>query len=77
MNKPPSRYEVTVRVAKDDGHPPNPATFAVAARKAASTRTASVAGLHLAAGVEFNEAAHGTPHHDLVKFAEVGVRIVR
>jgi hypothetical protein len=22
MTKPPSRYEVTVRVAKDDGHPP-------------------------------------------------------
>jgi hypothetical protein len=48
MDKPPSRYEVTVRVAKDDGNPPDPATFAVAARKAASSRNASVVSAHTA-----------------------------
>ena len=42
MDKPPSNYEVTVRVTKDDGHPVDPATFAVAASKAVSGRNASV-----------------------------------
>jgi hypothetical protein len=36
MNKPPGRYDVTVRVAKDDGHSPDPAAFAAAASQAAS-----------------------------------------
>ncbi len=48
MDKPPSRYDVTVRVAKDDGHPPDPATFAVAANEAASSRNASVVSAHTA-----------------------------
>src|SRR5277367_4589396 len=48
MNKPPSRYDVTVRVAKDDGHPPDPATFAAAASKAASSSNASVISAHTA-----------------------------
>ena len=48
MDKPPSRYEVTVRVAKDDGDPPDPAAFAVAASKAASSRNASVVSAHTA-----------------------------
>ena len=48
MDKPPSRYDVTVRVAKDDGHPPDPATFAAAASKAASSRNASVVSAHTA-----------------------------
>ena len=51
MDKPPSRYEVTVRVAKDDGHSPDPATFAVAASKAASSRNASVVSAHTAAEI--------------------------
>ena len=42
MNKPPSRYEVIVRVAQSDGHQPGPATFAVAVGTAASSRNASV-----------------------------------
>ena len=42
MDKPPSRYDVTIRVAKDDGHSPDPATFAAAASTAASSRNASV-----------------------------------
>ena len=48
MNEPPSRYDVTVRVAKDDGHQPDPAAFAVAASRAASTRNASVLSAHTA-----------------------------
>jgi hypothetical protein len=42
MNKPPSRYDVTVRVARDDGHLlPDPAAFAVAASRAASGMNAA------------------------------------
>jgi hypothetical protein len=48
MNKPPSRYDVTVRVAKDDGHLPDPAAFAVAASRAASSMNASVLSAHTA-----------------------------
>ena len=48
MDKPPSRYDVTVRVAKDDGHFPDPATFAAAASAAASRRSASVVSAHTA-----------------------------
>ena len=48
MDKPPSRYDVNVRVAKDDGRPADPATFAVAANKAASSRNASVVSAHTA-----------------------------
>ena len=48
MDKPPSRYDVTVRVAKDDGHSPDPATFAAAANKVASSRNASVVSAHTA-----------------------------
>ncbi len=48
MNEPPSRYDVTVRVAKDDSRQPDPAVFAVAASKAASSRNASVVSAHTA-----------------------------
>jgi hypothetical protein len=49
MNKPPSRYDVTVRVARDDGHPlPDPAAFADAASRAASSMNASVVSAHTA-----------------------------
>ena len=48
MDKPPSRYDVTVRVAKDDGHCPDPATFAAAASTAASRRSASIISAHTA-----------------------------
>ena len=51
MDKPPGRYDVTIRVAKDDGHPPDPATFAVAATEAASSRNASVVSAHTAGEV--------------------------
>jgi hypothetical protein len=48
MNKPPSRNDVTVRVAKEDGHPPNPAAFAAAASQAASSRNVSIISAHTA-----------------------------
>jgi hypothetical protein len=48
MDRPPSRYDVTVRVVKDDGHSPDPATFATAANKAASSRNASLVSAHTA-----------------------------
>ena len=48
MDKPPSRYDVTVRVSKDDGHQPDPAAFATAASQAASSRNASVVSAHTA-----------------------------
>ena len=48
MTKPPGRYDVTVRVAKDDGHSPDPAAFAAAASQAASRVNASVVSAHTA-----------------------------
>jgi len=48
MTKPPSRYDVTVRVARDDGHPPDPVAFAAAASQAASRVSASVISAHTA-----------------------------
>jgi hypothetical protein len=48
MTEPPRRYDVTVRVAKDDGHQPGPAAFAVAASRAAAARNASVISAHTA-----------------------------
>jgi hypothetical protein len=48
MNKPPSRYDVTVRVAGDDCHHLDPAAFAVAASRAASSMNASVISAHTA-----------------------------
>ena len=51
MDKPPSRYDVIVRVAQDDGRQPDPAAFAVAANKAASSRNASVVSARTAGEV--------------------------
>ena len=49
MDKPPGRYDVTVRVDRDDGHSlPDPAAFAVAASRAASSVNASVVSAHTA-----------------------------
>ena len=48
MDKPPGRHDVTVRVAKDDGHSPPPPTFAAAASTAASSRNASIISAHTA-----------------------------
>jgi hypothetical protein len=48
MTEPPSRYDVTVTVARDDGSLPDPAVFAVAAQQAASARSASIMSAHTA-----------------------------
>ena len=48
MNEPPSRFNITVTVARDGGHLPGPAEFAVAVERAASSRTASVVSAHTA-----------------------------
>jgi len=48
IQPPPSRYDVTVRVARDDGHPPDPAASAAAASRAASSVNASVLSAHTA-----------------------------
>jgi hypothetical protein len=49
LDNPPSRYDVTVRVDRDDGHSlPDPAAFAVAASRAASSVNATVVSAHTA-----------------------------
>jgi hypothetical protein len=48
MNESPSRYDVTVTVARDGGYLPGPAEFAMAAEIAASSRSASVVTAHTA-----------------------------
>jgi hypothetical protein len=49
MDNPPGRYDVTVRVDRDDGHPfPDPVAFAVAASRAASSVNACVVSAHTA-----------------------------
>jgi hypothetical protein len=48
IQPPPSRYDVTVRVARDDGYPPDPAAFAAAASRAASSVNASAISAHTA-----------------------------
>jgi hypothetical protein len=49
MDNPPGRYDVTVRVARDNGRSfPDPAAFAVAASQAASSMNASVINAHTA-----------------------------
>jgi len=47
MYEPPSRYNVTVTVARDDGELPDPVAFAVAADQAAWRRSASIASAHM------------------------------
>ena len=51
MTRPPSRYDVTITVDRDDGHRPNPAEFAVAAERAASARAASIVSAHPASQI--------------------------
>ena len=73
MDKPPSKYDVTVRVGKDDGHQPDPATFAIAASTAASRRNASVVSAHTAEEVicVVGVAAAGRPAAVAVALAVV------
>ena len=74
MNKPPSRYDVTVRVARDDGHLlPDPAAFVVAASRAASGMNASVVSAHTAEEIicVVSVAAPGRPSAVVVALAVV------
>jgi len=49
MDNPLRRYDVTVRVDRDDGHSlPDPAAFVAAASRAASSMNASVVSAHTA-----------------------------
>jgi hypothetical protein len=48
MTELPSRYDVTVTIARDGGHLPGPAEFALAAGQAALSRNASVVTAHTA-----------------------------
>jgi hypothetical protein len=74
MNNPPGRYDVTVRVAGDDGHPAGPAAFAVAASRAASSMNASVISAHTAQGIicVVGVAAPDRPSAVAVALAVVG-----
>ena len=76
MNKPPGRYDVTVRVAKDDGHSPDPAAFAAAASQAASRVNASVLSAHTAEEIicVVGVAAPGRPAAVAVALAVVPTR---
>jgi hypothetical protein len=51
MIESPRRYDVTVTVDRDGGHPPNPAEFAVAAERPASARAASIVSAHTASQI--------------------------
>ena len=51
MTKLPRRYDVTITVDRDGGHPPDPAEFAVAAEQAASARAASIVSAHTASQI--------------------------
>ena len=46
--EPHGRYDVIIRVTRDGGQLPDPATFAVAADQAASRRFASIISVHMA-----------------------------
>ena len=48
MNKPPSRYDVTLTVERDGNSRPGPAAFTEAANRAAGSRSASIISAHLA-----------------------------
>jgi hypothetical protein len=48
MDEPPSRYNVTITVACQDGQLPDPVAFAAAASQAAWRRSASIVSAHTA-----------------------------
>ena len=47
VHEPPGRYDVIIRVARDGGQLLDPVTFAVAADRAASRRSASIISVHM------------------------------
>ena len=48
MNEPPGCHDITIRIATEAGHQPNPAVFAVTATLAATARNASIVSAHTA-----------------------------
>jgi hypothetical protein len=48
MYEPPSRYNVTITVAREGGQLPDPVSFAAAADRAAWRRSASIVSAHTA-----------------------------
>ena len=48
MYEPPSRYNITITVAREDGRLPDPVSFAVAAGRAAWRRSASIVSAYTA-----------------------------
>jgi len=48
MYEPPGRYDVIIRVPRDDDRLPDPVTYAAAADQAASRRSASIVSVHTA-----------------------------
>ncbi|HYB14985.1 MAG TPA: hypothetical protein VEF71_05890 [Streptosporangiaceae bacterium] len=48
MYEPPGRYDVIIRVTRDDGRLPDPVAYAAAADQAASRRSASIVSVHTA-----------------------------
>jgi len=74
MDNPPGRYEVTVRVDKDDGHSlPDPAAFAAAASRAASSMNSSVISAHTAEEII---CVVGVSAHDRPSAAAVALAVV-
>ena len=48
MYEPPSRYDVTITLAREGGRLPDPVSFAAAADRAAWRRSASIVSVHTA-----------------------------
>src|SRR5947209_13888280 len=48
MDEPPRRHSITIRIATEARHQPNPAEFAVTASRAAAARNASIVSAHTA-----------------------------
>jgi hypothetical protein len=51
MTKLSRRYDVTITVDRNDGDPPDPAEFAMAATRAASARAASIVSAYTASQI--------------------------
>ena len=48
MDESPRRHDITIRVAKEEGHHCDPAAFAAAASRAAAGRNAGILSAHTA-----------------------------
>jgi len=74
MYEPPSRYDVTVTVSRDqDGQLPDPVAFAVAADEAAWRRSASIVSAHLDDRIISIVTVHAPDRHAAVTVARAVV----